>query len=177
MTLRRAAHLERRGQDQATNFRASPVSCYSAAPSLPRTGREPGGTEAIRGRARVRRADPVRLTATSVWPASGLQPVPGPARNAQAVRNLVGRLVIARHRRGGGPGEVIVQDLSQRPGLRDARVLHRLIEAGDAALVHLLVRAVAAMDPHDERLVSVAGGIGSGAAERLGPVGGEALTV
>jgi hypothetical protein len=52
-----------------------------------------------------------------------------------------------------------------------------LVEAGDRALVHLFVRAVAAVDAHDRRLGAVALGVGAWSAESLGPVGGQALAV
>lgn len=41
------------------------------------------------------------------------QSVPRPSRNNQALRDIVGRLVVARHGRRGGPGEVVVQDLPE----------------------------------------------------------------
>src|ERR1039458_1866543 len=69
-----------------------------------------------------------------------------PARNAHTLGNLVSRLVVARHGRRGGPGEVVVQHLPERGGLFQADVLHRLVETGDRPAVHLLVRAVAAVE-------------------------------
>src|SRR5690348_12760532 len=89
------------------------------------------------------------------WRSSALQSIPRPARNAQALRNLVGRLVIARHGVCRGPGEVVVQHLPQRPARVQAGVLHRLVETGDRPPVHLLVRAIAAVDPHDRGLIPV----------------------
>lgn len=39
---------------------------------------------------------------------SGLESVPGPSRNAQALGDIVSGLVVARHRRRGSPREVVV---------------------------------------------------------------------
>ena len=74
-----------------------------------------------------------------------LEAVPGPARDAQALRHVVGGLVVGGHGRGSGPGEVVMQHLPQG-FLGDACIFECLVEAGDRALVHLLVRAVAAVD-------------------------------
>ncbi len=46
-----------------------------------------------------------------------------------------------------------------------------------ARLVHLLVRTVAAVYPHDGRLIAVLPAEHGGSAERLGPIGGESLGV
>jgi len=108
---------------------------------------------------------------------SPLQAVPRPLRNAYALGNLVSGLVVAGHFRGGGPGEVVVQDLPERSGLFQADVLHRLVETLDRPAVHLLMRAVAAVDPHDRGLVPVGAGIGGRTAEGLSPVCGEPLAV
>ena len=91
-------------------------------------------------------------------------------------RYIVGGVVVGGHGCGGGPGEVVVQHLPQRL-VGEADVFQRLVEAGDRALIHLLVRAVAAVDAHDRCLVAVALGVGGRSAERLGPVGGEPLAV
>jgi hypothetical protein len=66
---------------------------------------------------------------------------------------LVSGLVVAGHFRRGGPGEVAVQDLPERPGRFQAGILHRLAGTLDRPPVHLLMRAVATVDPHDRRLV------------------------
>ena len=58
-----------------------------------------------------------------------------------------------------------MQHLPEWPGRFQARVLHCLVETGDRPAVHLLVRAIAAVDPHDRGLVSVDARVGGGAAE------------
>src|SRR5215831_12951784 len=120
-----------------------------------------------------------RVTATCppVLLGSGLQSIPGPFRNAHAFGDLVGGLVIARHRGCGGPGEVVVQHLSQRPGRVQANVLHGLVETGDRPAVHIRVRAIAAVEPHDRGLVAIGAGVILRAAEGLGPVCGEPFGV
>ena len=60
---------------------------------------------------------------------------------------------------------------------RGHHVLQGLVETGDRPLVHLLVRAVAAVDLHDKRLGSVRIGVRGRATEGLGPVRGESLLV
>src|SRR5690349_13959841 len=109
--------------------------------------------------------------------ASALKSVPGPSRDAHAFGDIVSTVVVARHGRGGGPGEVVVQHLPQGFGRVQPHVLECLAETGDRPAVHLLVWAVAAMDPHYGRLVSIDVGVGGGAAEGLGPVRGEPLAV
>src|SRR5262249_36295637 len=107
---------------------------------------------------------------------SVLEAVPGPAGDAQAFGYVVGGVVVGRHGCRGGPGEVVVQHLPE--GLvGEADVIEGLVETGDRALVHLLVRAVAAVDAHDRRLVAVVPGVAVGSAECLGPVGREPLAV
>ena len=96
---------------------------------------------------------------------------------AQAVGHIVGGAVIARHRRRGGPREVVVQHLPERLVGGQPDVLQRLVEAGDRSPVHLVVRAVAAVHPHDRRLVAIAVGVAGGPTERLGPVRSEPLGV
>jgi DNA-binding XRE family transcriptional regulator len=54
--------------------------------------------------------------------ALGLKSVPGPARDAQARGDVIGGVVVARHGRGGGPGEVVVQYLPDRVGRVQADV-------------------------------------------------------
>ena len=61
--------------------------------------------------------------------------------------------------------------------LGEAHVFQRLVETGDRALIHLLVRAVAAVDPHDRCFVAVAFGVDGRSAERFGPIGSEPLAV
>lgn len=64
-----------------------------------------------------------------------------------------------------------MQRLPERTSCLQPHVFHSLVETGDRPTVHLLMRAVAAVDAYDGGLVSMTVGIGSGAAERLGPVG------
>ena len=56
------------------------------------------------------------------WRGSALWAVPGPLRNAQAVRHVVRRLVIAGHGRCGRPGEVVVQHSPDRVALAQCDV-------------------------------------------------------
>ena len=56
-------------------------------------------------------------------------------------------------------------------------IMQGLIETGDRSLVHLLVRAVAAMNPHDGRLITVLVGINCWPTECLRPVRGKAFGV
>src|SRR5260221_14526191 len=79
--------------------------------------------------------------------------------------------------RRGGPGKVVVQHLPQGLGRVQPDVLQCLVEPGDRLAVHLLVWAVAAMDPHHGGLISIDVGVGSGPPEGLGPVRGEPLAV
>ena len=44
---------------------------------------------------------------------SVLKAVPGPSRDAQALRYIVGGVVVGRHGCRGSPGEVVVQRLPQ----------------------------------------------------------------
>ena len=50
-----------------------------------------------------------------------------------------------------------MEGLPQDVVLGEARVLERLIEARDRTAVHLIVLAVAAVEPDDGRLVAVRG--------------------
>ena len=74
--------------------------------------------------------------------------------DSQAVRDVIGGVVVAGHGRGGRPGEVVVKHLAQAVVIGEADVHERLIEAGDRASVHLLVHAVAAVHADDRRLVA-----------------------
>lgn len=56
-------------------------------------------------------------------------------------------------------------------------VLQGPVETGDRPTVHLLVWAVAAVDPHDGRLVPIGIGVGRRPPEGLGPVCSESLAV
>src|SRR5436190_19217644 len=75
--------------------------------------------------------------------------VPGPAWNPQAFWYVVGGAVIPGHRRCGRPREVVMQDLSEPIVPVEADVDQGLVEAGDRATVHLLVRPVATVEAND----------------------------
>src|SRR5690348_998071 len=70
-----------------------------------------------------------------------------------------------------------MQHLSDRLVCHQPHIAQGLVEAGDRPAVHLLVRAVAAMDPHYRRLIAIATGVAGRPAERLGPIRGEPLAV
>src|SRR5690348_17032849 len=76
---------------------------------------------------------------TGLLVASALKSVPGPARDAHAFGDIVSTVVVARHGRGGGPGEVVVQHVPQGFGRVQPHVLQCLAETGDRPAVHLLV--------------------------------------
>ncbi len=59
----------------------------------------------------------------------------------------------------------------------EADIFQRLIETSDRPLVHLLVRPVAAVNPHDRSLITVAVGVRRWPTECLRPVRGKALGV
>ena len=70
-----------------------------------------------------------------------------------------------------------MQHLAQPVVAGEADIFQRLIETGDRALVHLLVRAVAAVNADDRRLVTEGVRVGRWPTERLRPVRGKALGV
>src|SRR5690349_3419624 len=72
-------------------------------------------------------------------------PVPSPARDPEVTGDGAGVVRVSRQPVGRGPGEVVVEDATQREDL-EAHVLHRRIEAGDRPAIHLLVRAVPAVE-------------------------------
>jgi len=82
--------------------------------------------------------------------------VPRPPRDVQPVRNSVCGPVVSGDRGQGRPGEVVVQHLSEPLVAGETDVDQCLIKAGDRTTVHLLVRTVAAMQPHLRGLVAVA---------------------
>src|SRR6185503_2208480 len=86
-------------------------------------------------------------------------------------------MVVTRHRGRGCPREVIVQDAPEPFVTVKSGVLQSLIETGDRSLVHLLVRTVATVDPHDGSLITVLFGVGCWPTERLGPVRRKTLGV
>ena len=103
--------------------------------------------------------------------------MPGPLWDAQTVRDMLGGLLVTRHRGRGGPRKVIVQHASELFVIGEADIFQRLIETGDRPLVHLLVRPVPAVNPHDRGLIAVAIGVLRWSTEYLRPVGCKALGV
>ena len=93
------------------------------------------------------------------------------------VLHIICRVVVSRHRSRGGPREVIVQHAPQALVAREADIFQRLIETSNCPLVHLLVRPVAAVNPHDRGIITVLVGVGRWPTERLRPVRGKALCV
>jgi hypothetical protein len=70
--------------------------------------------------------------------------VPGPARDSQALRDVVRRIGIAGHG-GRGRGEPVVQRLPEAVVRSETGVLEGIVEARDRSLIHLLVLPVAAV--------------------------------
>src|SRR5262249_6135771 len=100
--------------------------------------------------------------------------VPGPLRDVQTVRHILWRVVVTSHRGRGGPCEVIMQHPSEPLVAGNADIFQRLIETSDRPLIHLLVRTVAAVNPHDRRLITVSFGVRRWPTECLRPVRGKA---
>ena len=96
--------------------------CLPVARALPRNN---GGLSAVSKRQKRLRCSPYR-------PAD--QSVPGPVRDGEAVRHVVGGAVVAGHRGGGRPGEVVVQHLTEPVVAVEADVGQRLVEAVDGAV-------------------------------------------
>src|SRR5690606_26954991 len=97
-------------------------------------------------------------------------------RDAQATRYIL-FFFVTSHRCRSRPRKVLVQDFAKLLVAREPDIFERSIEAGDGALIHLLVRPVAAVHSNDGGLRSVSLGVRTGSAERLRPVCGEALRV
>lgn len=93
------------------------------------------------------------------------------------MRYIVCGVVVTGHRRCGGPREVIVQHASEALVAVETRILEGLIETGDCPLVHLLVRAVAAVNLNDGSLVTELVRIGRWSTECFRPVRGKSLGV
>src|SRR3954454_1013395 len=68
----------------------------------------------------------------------GDETVPRPVRDAQLVRDVVYRVVVAGHRGRVCPSEVVVQHSSESLVGREAGVDERLIEASDRSTIHLV---------------------------------------
>lgn len=95
----------------------------------------------------------------------------------QTVGHVVRRVVVAGHRGRGRPTEVVVERLTEALVAVQAGVCERLVEAEDGPAVHLLVRSVATVDPHDRGLVPEMRGVVGRSAECLDPIRGEAFGV
>ena len=80
--------------------------------------------------------------------------VPRPLGYVQAVGHILCQVVVTRHRGRGRPREVIVQHLSEPLVGGEVDIFQRLIETSDRPLVHLLVRPVAAVNPHDRGFIA-----------------------
>jgi hypothetical protein len=98
-------------------------------------------------------------------------------RDPQAVRDVIRRPVIPRHRGPGRPGEIVVQQLPQPIIAGQADVDECLIKTRDCAAVHFLVWTVAAVYPHDCRLVTKGGRVARRTAQRLAPIRRQPLGV
>jgi len=85
--------------------------------------------------------------------------------------------MVAGHGGCGGPGEVIVESAAEALVAVEAGIRERLIKAGDGALVHLFMHAIAAMNADDGSLIAIAAGVKRWTAEGFGPIGGKAFGV
>ena len=103
--------------------------------------------------------------------------VPRPMRDLQTVRHIVCRPVISGHGGGSRPSKVVVEFLAQPVVAGNASVFQRLIETGDRATVHLLMRAISAVDPHHRGFIPVRGRKRRPPPKRFRPVRGEPLGV
>src|SRR5262245_57418064 len=103
--------------------------------------------------------------------------VPGPLRDVQTVRHILSRVVVTRHRSRSGPREVIMQHASQPLVAGKTDIFQRQVETSDRPLVHLLVRPVAAVNPHDKGLTTVTVGVRRWSTKCLRPIRGKALGV
>src|SRR5205823_3323822 len=102
---------------------------------------------------------------------------PRPLPDGQPVGYVLGGSLIAGHCSRGCPGEVVVQRFSELVVLGKSSVHQCLVETGDRSIVHLLVGAVAAVDPHHRRLVADGGRVPRRPTKCLGPIRGEMLNV
>jgi hypothetical protein len=101
---------------------------------------------------------------------SALQPTPGPMRENEADRNIVGRAGVPRERYRRGPREVVVEDPAERGVVGHPDIGQSLIEAEDRPPIHLLVLAIPAVELHHPGLVAVGIAVGRRSPKRLGPV-------
>src|SRR5674536_27801 len=117
------------------------LSCYFAEPTRAQPVRRDsfGTRDTVLARGRdVVRSDVVRTSFID-------ESVPRPVRDAQSGWHVICGSVIAGHRGGGRPREVVVRHLSEPIVAGEADVCQCLIEAADCSTVHLLVRAVTAV--------------------------------
>src|SRR5688500_7301665 len=85
--------------------------------------------------------------------------MPGPLWHVHAVRHILCRAVITRHRGRRSPSEVVVQDDPETIVVRESDLFQRPIETCDRSLVHLLVWAVAAVHSDHRGLVAIPFGV------------------
>jgi hypothetical protein len=104
-------------------------------------------------------------------------PMPRPLRDVQTVRHIICRVVVTRHCGRGSPREIIVKHAPELLVAGEADIFERQIETVYRPLVHLLVRPVAAVNPHDRGLITVPARVRCWPTESLPPVRGKALSV
>jgi hypothetical protein len=151
-----------------------PLGCARSSASRPACGR--GHTAGIGRPGWLRQLGTTNgRVAAYGWPIITLdKSVPRPSRDVQPVRDSVCGPVVSGHCGQGRPGEVVVQHLSAPVVAGETDVDQCLIKAGDRTTVHLLVRTVAAMQPHLRGFVAVAMTPGVrrlGASSRVSPGG------
>jgi hypothetical protein len=95
--------------------------------------------------------------------------------DAQAVRHIIGGLVVAGHRCHGRPDEIVVQHLSQNIVVGWSDIGQSQVEAGNRTAIHFIVLPVPAVDLDDGGFVTIGIGIRGRATECLGPISGESL--
>ena len=96
-------------------------------------------------------------------------------RDAQVVGHIISGAMVAGHRCRSGPGEVVVQHLSQNSIAGKSYIGQSLIETSNRASIHFLVLPVSAVHLDDGGFVAVGIGIRGRSTERLGPVSGKPL--
>ena len=97
--------------------------------------------------------------------------------DGEAVRHIVGGLVVAGHRVRGRPSEVVMQHLSQRFVVSESDISKGVIETGNRTAIHFAVLAVATVHLDDGGLVTKEARIRARATECLSPISGESLDV
>jgi len=104
-----------------------------------------------------------------------LESVPCPVLDAEAVRHIIGGLVVAGHRFRCCPSEVVVQHLSQCSVVGHSDICKSLVKACNRTAIHFAVLSIAAVHLDDGGLVTIGVGVYAGTTEGLGPVSGESL--